>query len=100
MLNNDDCRTLAEIERHLQEDRALRRAFGHVGAESRVWARRGWLGLLLTSVVLMVAMAALGATTATVESAGLAAVAGAVLKFTSPRAGRRAYHGQVPGRRP
>jgi hypothetical protein len=72
MLSNDDCRTLVEIERHLQEDRALRRAFGRVGAESVLWARRVWLALLLTSLVLMVATAALGATTGTLESAGLA----------------------------
>jgi hypothetical protein len=89
---------LAEIERHLEEDRALRRAFGRIVAGRALWARRGWSALLLTCLVLMVGMAALGARTAAVESAALAAVAGVALRLASPRTAD--LRGRLPDCRP
>jgi hypothetical protein len=99
MLSSEDRRALEEIERHLQVDRALRRALSRTVAGPVLWARRAWLALLLMSLALMVVMAAIGVTTAAVESAGLAVVAGAAMRFTSSRVGDRAARGRVPGQR-
>jgi len=99
MLSSEDRRALEEIERHLQVDRALRRAFSRTVAGSILWARRAWLALLLMSLALVVVMAAIGMTTAAVESAGLAMVAAAALRFTSSRVGDRAGRGRVPDER-
>jgi Protein of unknown function (DUF3040) len=98
VLSDKDSRTFAEIERHLQEDPALRRAFGGATARSLRWIRRGSFALLVTSLVLVVDMVVLHLLGAAVESAALAATAGLVIRRTSARAGDRARRGCVPRR--
>jgi Protein of unknown function (DUF3040) len=99
MLSGDDCRTLAEIERRLQEDPVLRRAFG-AGARATSRLRRLWQAFLLTALVLTVGMVALHVTGAAFESAALALIIGTGLRRTSDRAGPRAGRGSAADRRP
>jgi Protein of unknown function (DUF3040) len=97
MLSDHDLRTLAEIERHLQDDSGLRRALGR-NARPASWIRRVWFTLLLVSLVLMVGMAALGASGAALECAALAVVIGTGLQSTSKGVEHRAGRGSVPDR--
>jgi hypothetical protein len=103
MLSDHDRRTLAEIERHLQDDSGLYRAFERrAQAASRTRAsrtRRAWFAILLVSLVLMVGVAALGASGAAVECAALAATIGAGLRFVAEKPDRRIGRGQIPNRR-
>jgi Protein of unknown function (DUF3040) len=88
MLSDHDRRTLAGIERHLQEDPALRRTFGRSPqAFERSWRttsaiRHVWFVLLATSLVLTVGMAALRVSGAALECAVLAVVIGMALRST------------------
>jgi Protein of unknown function (DUF3040) len=113
MLSDHDRRTLAEIERHLQEDPALHRSFERspralchgLRGFGRRWrglsrTRRTWCALLLVSLVLMVATAALGTSGAAFECAVLAVVIGTGLRSTSRGVEHRAGTGSVPDRRP
>jgi hypothetical protein len=106
MLSDHDRRTLAEIERYLQADPALHRTFARspraLGRSLRAASgiRRLWCALLLTSLILMVAMAALHVSGAAFESAALAVVIGTALRSGSKRAEHRAGRGSVPDRRP
>ena len=94
MLSDDDRRALAEIERQLHDDRALRRSFRHAGARPVSWTRRIWWAVLLTSLVLMLGLAALDVASATLECAGLAAVAWTALRLTRrPRTTGSTGHG-------
>jgi hypothetical protein len=95
MLSEDERRILAEIERHLGEDRVLHRAAGAVGRPVS-WARRAWLALLWVSLVLMVGMAALQVAAAVAESAALVLVAEVGLRRTVGEPDDRA--GQNPAR--
>jgi hypothetical protein len=105
MLSDHDRRTLAEIERHLQEDPALRRTLGRsreqpgaAGATSGV--RRVWYALLAMSLVLTVGMVALDVAGAAFESAAVAVVVGMALRFTAKKSEPRAGRGSGPDRRP
>jgi hypothetical protein len=100
MLSKDDRLTLMQIERQLQEDRAFRRVFGRLRKRPVRWTRRCSLALLLTSLVLMVGIAALGSVIATVESAGLATVGVAAVWFSSRCGDRPAAPGRLSDHRP
>jgi len=113
MLSDRDRRTLAEIERHLQEDSALHHAFERKPRAFRrglrefvrrwrtlSWTRRGWWALLLVSLVLMVGVAALGISGAAFECAVLAVVIGTGLRTTSRGVEHRTGTGPVSDRRP
>jgi len=109
MLSKGDRRMLAEIERHLQEDPALRRTFERqprvLTRGWRAWRamsgiRRVWWALLMTSLLLWAAMAVLPVPGAALESAALAAVIGTGLRFTSTRVEHRAGSGSMPDGRP
>jgi hypothetical protein len=99
MLSDHDRRTLAEIERHLEGDPALCRAFGRYARRpSRI--RRTWYALVIVSLLLMVGLAALGATGAALECALLAAAIGVGLRLTAKAVELGAGSGPVPDRRP
>ena len=97
VLSEDDRRRLADIERHLQDDSGLRHAFGRIPRPVS-WIRRVWFTLLVVSLMLMVAMAALGVVGATAECATLGVVIGTGLRSTAG-SGHRAARGSVPDRR-
>lgn len=97
MLSEDDRRRLADIERHLQDDSGLRHAFGRIPRPAP-WIRRVWFTLLVVSLVLMVAMAALGVVGATAECATLGVVIGIGLRSTAGSE-HRVARGSVPDRR-
>jgi Protein of unknown function (DUF3040) len=99
MLSDDDRGALADIERHLQQDPSLRRSFGGVAARSASWIRRGWLTVLLTSLVLTVGMALLGVANAALESAALGAVAWTMLSRIPSKPAGRIDGGPIPDRR-
>jgi Protein of unknown function (DUF3040) len=99
MLSDHDRRTLAEIERHLEGDPGLCRAFGRYARRpSRI--RRTWYVLVIVSLLLMVGLAALGVPGAALECAALAAAIGAGLRFTSKAVELDPGRGPVPDRRP
>jgi Protein of unknown function (DUF3040) len=99
MLSDHDRRTLAEIERHLEGDPGLCRAFGRYDRRpSRI--RRFWYALLLVSLLLMVGLAALGVQGPAVECGALAAAIGMGLRMTRNGVELGAGRGPVPDRRP
>jgi len=98
MLSEEDRRRLADIERHLQDDSGLCHAFGRIPRPVS-WIRRVWFALLLVSLVLMVAMALLGAVGAVVECATLGVVIWIGLRSTAGSDEHRAGRGSVPDRR-
>lgn len=93
MLSERDRRTLADIERHLQDDPGLYQAFRR-RTRQMSGVRRTWWVLLLVALALVLGLAALGVEGPAVECAALAAVIGVGLRLTqqkpdSRRAGRR-----------
>ena len=99
MLSDHDRRTLAEIERHLQDDQVVCRAFRRT-ARSVSRVRRTWMTLLVVSLVLMVGTAALGMRGAVVECGALAAVIAVGLWLAAGKSDRRASRGRVSDRDP
>jgi Protein of unknown function (DUF3040) len=99
MLSDHDRRLLAEIERHLQDDAGMCRAFGRTAARSTSRSRRTWFTLLLVSLVLMVGTAALGASGAAVECGALATMIAVGLRLAVRKPRHRTGRGRVPGRR-
>ena len=92
MLSERDRRTLADIERHLQDDTGLHQAFRR-RTRQMSGVRRTWWVLLLVALALVLGLAALGVEGPAVECAALAAVIGVGLRLTQQttdsRVGRR-----------
>ena len=83
VLSESERKTLAEIERHLREDRQLR-AFATRSCR-RAWrVRRLWFLLLMASGVLTVGTAALGSPLGAADSLLLGAVTLVFLYFSPP----------------
>jgi len=92
VLSERDRRTLADIERHLQDDPGLYQAFRRRTRQAS-GVRRTWWVLLLVALALVLGLAALGVEGPAVECAALAAVIGVGLRLTQQttdsRVGRR-----------
>jgi DUF3040 family protein len=99
MLSDHDRRLLAEIERHLEDDAGMCRAFGRTAARSTSTIRRIWLTLLLVSLVLMIGTAALGVSGAAVECGALATMIAVGLRLGMRKPDHRTGRGRIPGRR-
>jgi ferric-dicitrate binding protein FerR (iron transport regulator) len=88
VLSERECRILADIERHLQEDDQLR-AFVDRSYRRARRMRRVWLLLLIAAGVLWLGMAALGSAAGAGDSL-LLGVVSAVLLYFSPCVSRSA----------
>jgi hypothetical protein len=96
VLSERERRTLAEIERHLEEDERLRTFAARSQRRARRM-RRLWILLVIASAVLVIGMGALGSTAGAADSLLLGAVSAACLYFNPPRRQKEGRQADGPG---